>query len=148
MPNLQMHMPPSCQHPRSKSDSHCPSEAAHLCGLALLVLLGDVLDLEVCGGKRGRSSARVRSRRFSPPENLLGGRLCLSFSALSESLSTRVYRKRWQRTLNLICWDLLFFLIRAAARKHYCQSSLDHIVSARLNPFATYKKRPSAGRSR
>jgi hypothetical protein len=46
----------------------------------------------------------------------LGGRLCLSLSAFSESVRTRVYRCLWHRTLNLICLEDLFFLIRAAAR--------------------------------
>jgi hypothetical protein len=47
---------------------------------------------------------------------VLGGRLCLSLSAFSESVRTRVYRCLWHRTLNLICLEDLFFLIRAAAR--------------------------------
>lgn len=48
--------------------------------------------------------------------NILGGRDCFSFSALSASLSTRVYRCFWQRTLNLTLPTFLFFLMRAAAK--------------------------------
>ena len=47
---------------------------------------------------------------------ILGGKLCLSLSAFSESVRTRVYRCLWQRTLNLICLEVEFFLIRAAAK--------------------------------
>jgi uncharacterized protein Smg (DUF494 family) len=61
----------------------------------------------------------MRSTLLDLSGNLLGGKLCLSFSALSESLSTRVYRNRWQRTLNLICCVFLFFLIRAAVTKYH-----------------------------
>lgn len=47
-------------------------------------------------------------------ESVPGGRDCLSFSALSESLRDRVYRKREARTLNLMVLLDLFFLMQAA----------------------------------
>ena len=51
-------------------------------------------------------------------EIVLGGRDCLSLSAFSLSLRTRVYSWELHRTLNLVCEDFLFFFIRAAASIH------------------------------
>lgn len=60
--------------------------------------------------------------------NVLGGKLCLNFSAFSESFKTRVYRWRWQRTLNLIWADFLFRFMRAAViDSQYQLSFLNHI---------------------
>ena len=44
-----------------------------------------------------------------------GGKLCLILSAFSESLRMSVYRKRLHRILNLIWFEVVDFLIRAAA---------------------------------
>lgn len=46
--------------------------------------------------------------------NLPGGKLCFSLSAFSESFRTSVYRKRVQRTLNLIWFVLRLRWIRPA----------------------------------
>lgn len=86
---------------------------------SILVLLRHLRDLQGC--RRGSLSvlgvAGIQLCARSGRAGVLGGRLCLSFSAFSESLSTRVYRCFWQRTLNLTLPTFLFFLIRAAVRE-------------------------------
>lgn len=47
-------------------------------------------------------------------EYILGGKLCFSLSAFSESFSTSVYRKRLHRILNLMSDVLEDFFTRAA----------------------------------
>jgi hypothetical protein len=54
--------------------------------------------------------------------NALGGRLCLSLSAFSVSLRIKVYKYRLHRTLNLMSFVFVDFLIRAAARKKSARS--------------------------
>ncbi len=137
-----MHVPPSCQHPRSVNpDKQFPFQNPLAHDEVFLFFLGtSLIWRSVVREKSARQPMRLGSPRSSIlPGNLLGGRLCLSFSALSESLRTRVYRNLWQRTLNLICWVFLFFLIRAAAaeKRYQCQNlSPGNQFFARLGHFA------------
>lgn len=49
-------------------------------------------------------------------QGIPGGKLCFNLSALSESFSTSVYRKRLHRILNLMSEFLDDFLTRAAGQ--------------------------------
>lgn len=137
-----MHVPPSCQHPRSVNpDNQFPFQNPSAHDETFLFFLGtSLIWRSVAREKPVRQLMRHGCvRPFVLPGNILGGRLCLSFSALSESLRTRVYRNLWQRTLNLICWVFLFFLIRAAVAVKRDQSqnlSPDNQFLARLGHFA------------
>ena len=96
--------------------------------LSLGVLLADVRDGKTCGiglatfpnsPVCGSISWGVCRRGTSNGVDWLGkcvpgGRLCLSFSALSVSLRTRVYTFFEHRTLNLMLLTFLFFFMRAA----------------------------------
>jgi hypothetical protein len=100
-------------------------------------LLGDLLDGEPCDSRHNQNqSAKPASITFNvEPEGTAtdapGGKLCLSFSALSASSRTRVYKYFEQRILNFVTllrvgWEALVvatgvrkvvFLIRAAGRR-------------------------------
>ena len=104
-----------------------PVHHVHLCNsLSLGVLLGGLGDGEgwcellvwiFSGCALAQSFQGIKISILEPNKslgNVLGGNDCLNFSAFSESLTIRVYKWRWQRTLNLEIWLPLVFFMRAA----------------------------------
>jgi hypothetical protein len=78
-----------------------------------------------------------------PAQNVLGGRLAFSFSALSASLRTRVYRYFWHRTLNLMEVVFLFFLIRAAVSIAISLETLDLLKFPPLSSWCLHVQEAS-----
>jgi hypothetical protein len=70
---------------------------------------------------------RRGSNSIAPPgKDVLGGSDCFNFSTFSESFKTKVYKCRWQRTLNFVCDDFLLRFMRAAVSSSVSLLDMPH----------------------